>query len=105
MSNKVYEILVVMLFFSIIVVSIQGVRCTPELPPPPSDYIDEVDVSNFTQKLWTIAVSRDMLDIFERITKRITGDRRFTLDRRERIITKYLKPERRSNQRRKSTIS
>ena len=48
MSNKVYEILVVMLFFSIIVVSIQGVRCTPELPPPPSDYIDEVDVSNFT---------------------------------------------------------
>ena len=44
MSNKVYEI---MLFFSIIVVSIQGVRCTPELPPPPSDYIDEVDVSNF----------------------------------------------------------
>ena len=46
-----------------------------------------------------------MLDIFERITKRITGDRRITLDRRERIITKYLKPERRSNQRRKSTIS
>ena len=48
MSNKVYEILVVILFFSIIVASIQGARCTPKLPPPPSDYIDEVDVSNFT---------------------------------------------------------
>ena len=31
--------------FLIVAISIQLVKCTPEVPPPPSDYIDEVDVS------------------------------------------------------------
>ena len=41
-----------------------------------------------------------MINIIERITKRILGDRRFELNRRK-LTTGYLKPERRSKQRRK----
>ena len=43
-----------------------------------------------------------MINIIERITKKILGDRRFILDRRKQITINYLKPERRSKQRRKS---
>ena len=94
--------------FLIVAISIQLIKCAPEVPPPPSDYIDEVDVSNLAQKLWTIAVSRDMINIIERITKKILGNKRLKLDRRK-ITTlqkqaesfNYLKPERRSKQRRK----
>ena len=42
-----------------------------------------------------------MINIIERITKRIMGDRRFDIDRRNQINTDYLKPERRSKYRRK----
>ena len=42
-----------------------------------------------------------MINIIERITKRILGDRRFEIDRRRQINTDYLKPERRSKYRRK----
>ena len=41
-----------------------------------------------------------MINIIERITKKILGDRRLESDRRERIFD-YLKPERRSKYRRK----
>ena len=50
MSNfkeKAYEMLTAILFGLIVVVSIQTIKCTPKVPPPPSDYIDEVDMSNF----------------------------------------------------------
>jgi len=40
-----------------------------------------------------------MIDLIERITKKILGDRRLRLDRREYIFD-YLKPERRSKKRR-----
>jgi len=42
-----------------------------------------------------------MINIIERITKRILGDRRLGIDRRKQINTDYLKPERRSKYRRK----
>ena len=42
-----------------------------------------------------------MINIIERITKRILGDRRLGIDRRRQINNGYLKPERRSKQRRK----
>ena len=42
-----------------------------------------------------------MINIIERITKKILGDRRLELDRRRQINTDYLKPERRSKYRRK----
>ena len=41
-----------------------------------------------------------MIGLIERITKRILGNRRLRLDRRE-LTTGYLKPERRSKERRK----
>ena len=41
-----------------------------------------------------------MINLIERITKKILGEKRLTLDRRE-LTTGYLKPERRSKQRRK----
>ena len=41
-----------------------------------------------------------MISLIERITKKILGDRRLELDRRE-LTTDYLKPERRSKYRRK----
>jgi hypothetical protein len=44
-----------------------------------------------------------MINIIERITKKILGDRRFESDRRKltKYATGYLKPERRSEERRK----
>ena len=42
-----------------------------------------------------------MINIIERITKKILGDRRLELDRRDELTTGYLKPERRSTYRRK----
>ena len=40
-----------------------------------------------------------MINLIERITKKILGNRRLRLERRKRIFD-YLKPERRSKQRR-----
>ena len=42
-----------------------------------------------------------MINIIERITKKILGVRRLGIDRRKQINTDYLKPERRSKYRRK----
>jgi len=42
-----------------------------------------------------------MINIIERIAKKIMGDRRLELDRRKQINTDYLKPERRSKYRRR----
>ena len=42
-----------------------------------------------------------MINIIERIAKKIMCDRRLELDRRRQINTDYLKPERRSKYRRR----
>ena len=42
------KVLGVILFLLIIIMSLQLMGCTCyDIPPPPSDYIDEVDTSNF----------------------------------------------------------
>ena len=41
------KVLGVMLFLLIIIIGLQLTGCSCPVPPPPSDYIDEVDTSNF----------------------------------------------------------
>ena len=42
------KVLGVILFLLIVIMGLQLTGCTcSEVPPPPSDYIDEVDTSNF----------------------------------------------------------
>ena len=41
------KVLGVILFLLIVTMSLQLMGCSRPVPPPPSDYIDEVDISNF----------------------------------------------------------
>ena len=41
------KILGVMLFLLIVIIGLQLSGCSCPVPQPPSDYIDEVDMSNF----------------------------------------------------------
>ena len=41
------KVLGVILFLLIVTMSLQLMGCSRPVPPPPSDYIDEVDTSNF----------------------------------------------------------
>ena len=46
-ESKACKVLGVMLFLLVIVLGVQLMGCSRSVPPPPSDYIDEVDTSNF----------------------------------------------------------
>ena len=41
------KVLGVMLFLLIIIIGLQLTGCSCPVPQPPSDYIDEVEISNF----------------------------------------------------------
>jgi len=41
------KVLGVILFLLVIIIGTQLMGCSCPVPPPPSDYIDEVDTSNF----------------------------------------------------------
>ena len=40
------KVLGAILVILVVVISLQVIGCTRPVPPPPSDYIDEVDTSN-----------------------------------------------------------
>ena len=46
-ENKCCKILGVMLFLLIVIIGLQLSGCSCPVPQPPSDYIDEVDMSNY----------------------------------------------------------
>jgi len=46
-ENKACKVLGVILFLLIVMTWFQISACACPVPPPPSDYIDEVDTSNF----------------------------------------------------------
>jgi len=45
-ESKACKVLGVMLFLLVIVLGVQLMGCSRSVPPPPSDYIDEVDTSD-----------------------------------------------------------
>ena len=46
-ENKACKFLGVILFVLVVFIGTQLMGCSRPVPPPPSDYIDEVDTSNF----------------------------------------------------------
>ena len=45
-ENKCCKVLGIILFLLVVIIGLQLSGCCGEIPAPPSDYIDEVDMSN-----------------------------------------------------------
>ena len=58
-ENKCCKILGVMLFLLVIFIWLQLIGCCSEIPAPPSDYIDEVDMSNFVKNIDNTVIGYD----------------------------------------------
>ena len=53
------KVLGVMIFLLIVIIGLQLSMCHNKIPAPPSDYIDEVDMSNFVKSIDNTVIGYD----------------------------------------------
>ena len=53
------KVLGVMTFLLIVIIGLQLSMCHNEIPAPPSDYIDEVDMNNFVKSIDNTVIGYD----------------------------------------------